>query len=101
MEIEGEPTKQNMEQAKEKEHANKLINTRRTYLRNFDKVNNTKVFSRAMFRNTENGVSATSYIRTMKSMLNETAKFLPDIMTEQEKYQLIADIIYDYGTLLQ
>ena len=90
-----------MEQAKETEQANFLKGKARNYLRNFDKVNNTKVFSRVMFRNSENGVSATNYIRTMKSMLNETAKFLPDIMTEQEKYQLIADIIYDYGTILQ
>jgi hypothetical protein len=100
IELEGEVTKQAMEQAKEQEQANPLLGTVRRYLSNFDKVNNTKVFNRVMFRNTTKGVSATNYIRTMKTLLTETAKFLPDFMTEQEKYQLIADIIYDYGTFL-
>ena len=101
MELKGEPTELNRTQAKEQESANFLTGTSRTYLRNFDKVNNTKVFRRVMFRNSENGLSATIFIREMKSMLTETAKFLPDQMPETEKYQLIADIIYDYGTLLQ
>ena len=100
IEIDGEPREEDIEKAKDIEKSNALEGTSRNFLKNFDKVNNNKVFKAVLFRNKQTGLSATSFVKTMKKLLVDSASFLPDELSDSEKYGLIGDMISEFGTEL-
>ena len=101
IEVDGEPKEEHIKAAKDIQKINALEGTTRNFLINFDKVNNNKVFKVVLFRNKETGISATSFVKSMKRLLVDSASFLPDGLSESEKYGLIADMITEFGTDLR
>ena len=97
IETDGEPTAADIKKAKEIEAEDPLTRYTKNILMNFDRANNDKVFNVVMFRNNLTGISATSFVKTMKTLAEASAAFLPDHISLEEKYALIGDMISEFG----
>lgn len=109
VETNGEPTEADFEKGKLIEAKNPLENTSRRFLENFDKENNTKVTNVVLYRNKEDGYSATRFTQNLIKLMNEpytdenyanVAMFIPHFFNDEEKQMIISDIIDDYGAYL-
>jgi hypothetical protein len=110
-EIDGEPTEADIERAKAIEQTNMLAGKARRFLENFDRENNTKVFNSVLFRNKQNGVSATSFVRSLMKILENpddadayavSSEYLPSVIfTDEEKHAIIDDMLIEFGAYLK
>jgi len=109
-EIDGEPTDADIEKATVFEQTNPLISKSRRFLENFDRESNEKVFNSVLFRNKLNGVSATSFVRSLMRILEtpddadayvDSAAYLPSIFNDEEKYAIIDDMLIEFGAYLK
>lgn len=109
-EIDGEPTEVDIERANAIEKTNPLTGKSRRFLENFDRENNTKVFNSVLFRNKQNGLSATSFVRSLMKILEnpydddayvESAAYLPPIFTDEQKHAIIDDMLLEFGAYIK
>lgn len=115
VELDREPTKQDIEKGMLKEQTNPLLEWSKQYLSKFSRTNSI-VFISVLFRNEANGISATSFVKSMIEFLktikegrpeSETRKalevsgtYLPDFLPEKDKFQLINDMVTEFGPFL-
>ena len=110
-EIDGEPTDADIERAKAIEQTNVLAGKARRFLENFDRENNTKVFNSVLFRNKQNGVSATSFVHSLMNILENpddadayaiSSEYLPSVIfTDEEKHAIIDDMLIEFGAYIK
>lgn len=109
-EIDGEPTEADIERAKAIEQTNMLNGKTRRFLENFNRENNTKVFSRVLFRNKQNGLSATSFVRSLMKIRENpdadayavSSEYLPSVIfTDEEKHDIIDDMLFEFGAYIK
>lgn len=109
-EINGQPTEADIERATMIEQTNPLEGKSSRYLENFDRENNIKVFNSVLFRNKDNGVSATSFVHSLMRILEDpydadayvdSAAYLPPIFNDEEKYAIIDDMLIEFGAYLK
>jgi hypothetical protein len=110
VETHGEPTEADYEYGRQIQAKNPLEKTSRRFLENFDKENNTKVQNVVLYRNKDDGYSATQFIQNLIKLANEpysdetyakVTMFIPYFFDDEEKHMIISDIIDDYGAYLQ
>ena len=110
-EIDGEPTNADIERANTIEQTNPLTGKARRFLENFDRENNTKVFNSVLFRNKQNGVSATSFVHSLMNILENpddsnayaiSSEYLPSVIfTDEEKHDIIDDMLIEFGAYIK
>jgi hypothetical protein len=109
-EIDGEPTEEDIKNATIIEQTNPLVGKARRFLENFDRENNEKVFNSVLFRNKLNGLSATSFVRSLIEILKDphdenlyaiSGTYLPPIFNDEEKYAIIDDMLVEFGAYLK
>uniref|UniRef100_A0A6C0BW30 Uncharacterized protein n=1 Tax=viral metagenome TaxID=1070528 RepID=A0A6C0BW30_9ZZZZ len=109
-EIDGKPTEEDIKNATIIEQQNPLSGKSRGFLEKFDRENNEKVVNRVLFRNTSDKVSATSFVRSLMRILEtpddadayaQSAKYLPPIFNDEEKYAIIDDMLMEFGAYLK
>ena len=108
VELDGEPTENDIENANKREQKDPLANAARRYLINLKPNDDMKVQYSVLFRNKSTSISATSFIKSIIKLrdgvtldFTESMSYLPDFLNEETRRKIIKDIIKDYGEYLK